>query len=96
MTLLSGSPSALLEELYAAALSQNLTNPKALERMRLNVDEGRTSAEQQVDTWSKAISKALDRAQKQFGEVPALLSALILEHGVPPARSGPADGLCAG
>ena len=66
--ILSEPPSALLEELYAAALSQNLTNPKALERMRLNVEEGRTSAEQQVDTWSKAISKALDRAQKQRKE----------------------------
>jgi hypothetical protein len=62
------SPDEVLAGLFEAALEQNLTNVKNVQRMKLNVAEGRNTVEKYVDTWSTVLSKALDRVQKRRKE----------------------------
>ena len=62
------SPDEVLAGLFEAALEQNLTNAKNVQRMKLNVAEDRNTVEKYVDTWSTVLSKALDRVQKRRKE----------------------------
>ena len=63
------SPEQLLKDLLTSALSLNLTNPKAVQMINRNLQKGRLSCAKGIDTWSTALSKALDRAHK-LGKTP--------------------------
>lgn len=65
VTVRGRTPQQVLQDLLSAALAHNLTNPKAVEMMKRNIEVGRASVEKYIGTWSKALSKALDRAQKR-------------------------------
>jgi hypothetical protein len=59
----------VLSGLFEAALEHNLTTTQSVQRMKLNVAEGRHTIVQYVDTWSTVLSKALDRLHKRRKEL---------------------------